>query len=66
VALTSLLVAFDVDKSQAAAFAIYAHVILAVPYFLSGPVAAVVLKVSPSDVLFLRGGKEVVPDARVA
>ena len=57
VALTSLLVAFDVDKSQAAAFAIYAHAIVAVPYFVSGPLAAFAMRVSPRDVLFLRGGR---------
>jgi uncharacterized protein (TIRG00374 family) len=55
--LTTLLVAFDVDKSQAAAFAIYAHIILAVPYFASGPLAAFALRVSASDVLFLRDDK---------
>ncbi len=57
VALTSLLVAFDVDKSQAAAFAIYAHAILAVPYFMAGPLAALAMRISLRDVLFLRGGR---------
>ncbi|HUF53530.1 MAG TPA: lysylphosphatidylglycerol synthase transmembrane domain-containing protein [Dehalococcoidia bacterium] len=55
--LTALLVAFDVDKSQAAAFAIYAHIILAVPYFMTGPLAAFALRVSPGDVLFIRDDK---------
>jgi uncharacterized protein (TIRG00374 family) len=54
VALTSLLVAFDVERSQAAAFAIYAHVILAVPYFMTGPLAALALRVNPGDMLFWR------------
>ncbi len=56
VALTSLLVAFDVDRSQAVAFAIYAHAILAVPYLMTGPLAAFAMRISPRDVLFLRRG----------
>lgn len=55
VALTSLLVAFDVDKSQAVAFAIYAHAILALPYLMVGPLAALAMRISLRDVLFLRG-----------
>ncbi|MEX0682483.1 MAG: lysylphosphatidylglycerol synthase transmembrane domain-containing protein [Dehalococcoidia bacterium] len=62
VALTSLLVAFDVDRSQAAAFAIFAHVMLAVPYFMAGPLTAIALGVSPKDVLFMR--EKEVADAR--
>jgi uncharacterized membrane protein YbhN (UPF0104 family) len=54
VALAGVLVAFDVPESQAAAFAIYAHVILAVPYLLTGPIAAYAMRISPSDVLFLK------------
>ena len=57
VALTSLLVAFDIDKSQAAAFAIYAHAILAVPYLMVGPLAALAMRINLRDVLFLRGGR---------
>jgi len=57
VALTSLLVAFDIDKSQAAAFAIYAHAILAVPYLVVGPLAALGMRISLRDVLFLRAGR---------
>ncbi len=56
VALTSLLVAFDVDRSQAVAFAIYAHAILAVPYLVVGPLAAYAMHVRPRDVFYLRGG----------
>ncbi|MCH7809542.1 MAG: flippase-like domain-containing protein, partial [Chloroflexi bacterium] len=55
VALTSLLVAFDVDRSQAIAFAIYAHAILAVPYLVVGPLAAFVMRISPRDVFYVRG-----------
>ena len=54
VALTGLLVAFGVDKSEAAAFAMFSHVMLAVPYFVAGPVAAIVLRMSIGDVLFWR------------
>ncbi len=57
VALTSLLVAFDVDKSQAVAFAIYAHAILAVPYLVTGPLAALAMRINLRDVLFLRVGR---------
>jgi uncharacterized protein (TIRG00374 family) len=66
VTLTTLLVAFDIDKSQAAAFAIYAHVILAVPYFLTGPLAAVALRVSPNDLLFVKDENAETADARNA
>jgi glycosyltransferase 2 family protein len=53
VAITGLMVAFGVDKSQAAAFAIVAHVMEALPYFLTGPLMAIVLRVSPRDVFFI-------------
>lgn len=52
VAITGLMVAFGVDKSQAAAFAIVAHVMGALPYLLTGPMTAVALRVSPSDIFF--------------
>lgn len=52
--LTGLLVAFGLDKAQAAAFAIFAHVMVAVPYFATGPLAAVALRLSPSDIFFVR------------
>ena len=53
VAITGLMVAFGVDKSQAAAFAIVAHVMEALPYFVTGPLTAIVLRVSPRDVFFI-------------
>ena len=56
VALTSLLVAFDVDKSQAVAFAIYAHAILALPYLVAGPLAAFAMRISLRDLFYLRSG----------
>jgi uncharacterized membrane protein YbhN (UPF0104 family) len=64
VALTGLLVAFGVEKSEAAAFAIFAHVMLAVPYFVAGPLAAIALRVNLNDVLFWRGGAQEASDAR--
>jgi uncharacterized protein (TIRG00374 family) len=54
VAITSLLIAFGVPEGQAAAFAIFSHVMLALPYFASGPIAALALKVSFADIFFLR------------
>ncbi len=53
-ALTGLVVAFGVGESQAAAFAIFSHVVLALPYLVAGPLAAVAMKLSFSDILFLR------------
>jgi uncharacterized protein (TIRG00374 family) len=58
VAITSLLVAFGVSETQAATFAIFSHVMLALPYFASGPIAAMALKVSPADIFFLRSEPE--------
>jgi uncharacterized membrane protein YbhN (UPF0104 family) len=52
-AITGLLVAFGVDESQAAAYSIFAHVMLALPYICTGPIAAVALRLRLSDVLFL-------------
>jgi uncharacterized membrane protein YbhN (UPF0104 family) len=54
-AIAGLLVAFGVNESQAAAFAIFSHVMLALPYFATGPLAAVALRLNVGDVLFLRG-----------
>lgn len=53
-AISGLLVAFGVDAAQAAAFAIFSHVMLAVPYFAMGPLAAVALRLSIPDILSLR------------
>jgi len=53
-AITGLLVAFGVDESEAAAFAIFSHVMLALPYICAGPIAAVYLRLNPSDIFFLR------------
>ena len=53
-AIAGLLVAFGVSESEAAAYAIFSHVMLALPYMASGPLTAIALKVSLSDVLFLR------------
>ncbi len=53
-AITGLLVAFGVNESEAAAFSIFAHVMLALPYIVCGPIAAVALRLNLSDVFFLR------------
>jgi len=57
-AIAGLLVAVGVDGAQAAAFAVFSHVMLAVPYFAAGPLMAVALRLSILDILFLRLGKE--------
>ena len=54
VAITGLLVAFGVDEAQAAAFAIFSHVMLALPYFMTGPLTAFGLRIAPSDLLFFK------------
>lgn len=63
-AITGLMVAFGLSESQAAAFAIFSHVMLAVPYMVTGPLAAYALRLSLSDVLFLRAGRETPPDGK--
>ncbi|HET9477669.1 MAG TPA: lysylphosphatidylglycerol synthase transmembrane domain-containing protein [Dehalococcoidia bacterium] len=57
-AITGLMVAFGLSESQAAAFAIFSHVMLAVPYMAAGPLAAFALKLNLSDVLFLRADRD--------
>jgi uncharacterized protein (TIRG00374 family) len=57
-AIAGLLVAFGVSASEAAAFAIFSHVMLALPYFATGPLAAVALRISLADIVFLRRRKE--------
>jgi glycosyltransferase 2 family protein len=57
-AIAGLLVAFGVDETQAAVFAIFSHVMLALPYFVAGPIAAVALRLSIADILFMRLGKQ--------
>jgi uncharacterized membrane protein YbhN (UPF0104 family) len=53
-AIAGLLVAFDVSASEAAAFAIFSHVMLALPYFATGPIAAFALRINLRDIFFLR------------
>lgn len=57
-ALTGLVVAFGIGDSQAAAFAIFSHVVLALPYLVTGPLAAIAMRLSFSDILFLRVAAE--------
>jgi uncharacterized membrane protein YbhN (UPF0104 family) len=61
-AITGLLVAFGVNEAEAAAFAIFSHVMLALPYLFCGPIAAVALRLSPSDIFFLRIAPRDAPD----
>jgi uncharacterized protein (TIRG00374 family) len=56
VTVTGLMVAFGVRDAQAAAYAIFVHAFLTLPHVVSGPVAAVALRMRPSDV-FLGGGE---------
>ena len=53
-AVAGLLVALGVDKALAAAYAIFAHLFFALPYIVSAPLAAFVLRLSLSDIFFLR------------
>ncbi len=62
-AITGLLIAFRVDKAQAAAFSIFAHVMVALPYFMSGPLVAFALKLNLSDIVFLRAGRDTEVDS---
>ncbi len=57
-AIAGLLIAFGVDEATAAAYAVFAHIFFALPYIVSGPLAALVLRLSVSDVLFLRSSKD--------
>jgi glycosyltransferase 2 family protein len=57
-AIAGLLVAFGVDEAQAAAYAVFSHVMLALPYFAAGPLAAVALRLSIPDILFMRLDKK--------
>jgi len=56
-AIAGLLVSFGVNEAQAAAFAIFSHVMLALPYFATGPFAAVALRLNIADILFMRLSK---------
>ena len=53
VTLTGLMVALGVDEAQAAAYAIFVHILLTVPHIVTGPIAALALRVSFADMLFL-------------
>ncbi len=58
VTLTGLIVALGPDEAQAAAYAIFVHVLLTFPHVVSGPLAALALRINPADVLFLGGKRE--------
>jgi len=65
-AIVGLLVVFGVDESQAVAFAIFSHVMMALPYFATGPLAAIALRLSITDVLFLRLNDVAAPQSEAA
>jgi uncharacterized membrane protein YbhN (UPF0104 family) len=65
-AIAGLLVAFGVDEAQAAAYAIFSHVMLALPYFAAGPLAAVALRLNIADILFMRLDKRGSAEANLA
>ena len=52
VTLTGLIVALGADQAQAAAYAIFVHVLLTFPHVISGPLAAVALGINPATILF--------------
>lgn len=54
VTLTGLIVALGTDQAQAAAYAIFVHVLLTFPHIISGPLAAVALRIDPATLLFGR------------
>jgi len=58
VTLTGLMVALGVDQAQAAAYAIFVHILLTAPHIASGPLAAVALRINFLDILFLRAKRE--------
>ena len=64
-AIAGLLIAFGVEAPVAAAYAVFAHLFFALPYIVSGPLAALVLRLSVADVLFLRAPKEMAEEAPV-
>ena len=52
VTLTGFIVALGADETQAAAYAIFVHVLLTLPHVVAGPLAALALRLKPADVLF--------------
>jgi len=53
-----IAIASEDPASQAAAFAIFSHVVLALPYLVAGPLAAIAMKLSLADIVFLRRARE--------
>ncbi len=44
--------ALGADQAQAAAYAIFVHVLLTFPHIISGPLAAIALGINPATILF--------------
>ena len=59
VTVAAMLVALGVDEAQAAAYAIFVHTALSVPHITSGPLLAVALRISFSDIFSLRARPDV-------
>jgi uncharacterized protein (TIRG00374 family) len=61
VTITGLMVALGTDDTQAAAYSIFVHVLLTAPHLLTGPLSALALRLSPSDILGARRAEETTP-----
>lgn len=53
VTLVGVMVAMGVNEAQAAAYALFTHLLLTAPHLLSGPIAAAALRLNPADILFI-------------
>jgi len=52
VTLTGVIVALGPSQAQAAAYAIFTHVLLTLPHVITGPIAAAILRISPHSIIF--------------
>ena len=59
VTVATILIALGVDEAQAAAYAIFVHTALSVPHITSGPLLAVALRISFSDIFSLQARPDV-------
>ena len=50
VTATGMMVALGVDEPLAAAYAIFVHILLSIPHVISGPLAALFLRISHSEI----------------
>ena len=54
VTLTGLAVALGIGEAEAAAYAVFVHILLTAPHVISGPLAAAALRLTPGEI-FSRG-----------